>query len=144
MSNIEKEIEIRMYVPEQGSTGTYDVIKVSKNRYKLTNNDPFSETLIFGTIIEVFPEKQKDEDQDLFVFKEIYAESEFNLEVINLPMALNETEMRTVGQMIVDEGGYWEVIFGGMGYANLPKNSKLNIIDELNNLIYNKQKSKKL
>ena len=41
----------------------------------------------------------------------------------------------TVGQMIMDEGGYWEVIFGGMGYVNLPKTSKLNVIDELNKLI---------
>jgi hypothetical protein len=37
--------------------------------------------------------------------------------------------------MIMDEGGYWEVIFGGMGYVNLPKTSKLNVIDELNKLI---------
>jgi len=71
--------------------------------------------------------------------KKIYAESEYSLEVIALPMSLNETEMRIVGKMIIDEGGYWEVIFGGMAYINLPKDSKLNIIDELNKLIKAKQ-----
>ena len=54
-----------------------------------------------------------------------------------------ETEMRVIGQMIMDEGGYWEVIFGGMGYVNLPKKSKLNVIDELNKLIKAKQELKK-
>jgi len=131
----EKIIDIKMYMPVEASTGTYEVIKVSEHRYKLTNNDPFSEILTYGTIIEVLPEKK---DEDTFVFKQVYAESEYNLEVIGLPMSLNETEMpemRVVGQMIIDEGGYWEVIFGGMGYVNLPKTSKLNVIDELNKLI---------
>lgn len=135
----EKIIEIKMYVPEEASTGTYEVIKVSEYRYKLTNNDPFSEILTYGTIIEVLPEKK---DEDTFVFKKVYAESDFSHEVIGLPSSLNETEMRIVGQMIIDEGGYWEVIFGGMGYINLPKNSKLNVSEELNNLIKIKQESK--
>ncbi|MGD1839749.1 MAG: hypothetical protein ACFB0B_02475 [Thermonemataceae bacterium] len=134
--NEEEIIAIKMYVPEEASTGTYEVIKVSENRYKLTNNDPFSETLTYGTIIEVLPEKK---DKDTFVFKKVYAESEFNLEVIGIPMSLNEAELRVVGQIIIDEGGYWEVIFGGMGYVNLPKTSQLNVIDELNKLIRKKQ-----
>lgn len=131
-------IEIKMYVPEEASTGPYEVIKVSEYRYQLTNNDPFNEKLSYGTIIEVFPDKK---DEDTWVFKGVYVESDYNLEVIGLPTALNETELRIVGQMIVDEGGYWEVIFGGMGYVNLPKTSKLNVIDELNKLIRAKQKT---
>ncbi len=130
--NTEEIIDIKMYVPEEDSTGTYEVIEVSENRYKLTSNDPFNETLIYGTIIEVLPEKK---DKDTLVFKKVYIESEFNLEVISLPMSLNETELRVIGQMIIDEGGYWEVLFGGMGYVNLPKISKLNVINELNKKI---------
>ena len=129
-----------MYVPEEACTSTYDVIKVAENRYRLASNDPFSETLIYGTIIEVLPEKN---EEDTFVFKKVCAVSEYNLEVIGLPMALNETEMRVVGQMIIDEGGYWEVLFGGMGYVNLPKHSKLNVIEELNKLIAAKQNGKR-
>ncbi len=129
-----------MYVPEEASTGTYEVIKVSEYTYKLTNNDPFSEVLTYGTIIEVLPEKK---DEDTYVFKGVHTESDYTHEVIGLPSALNETEMRIVGQMIIDEGGYWEVIFGGMGYVNLPKHSKLNVIEELNKLITAKQALKK-
>jgi len=138
--NEEEIIQIKMYVPEESSTGTYDVIKISENRYKLANNDPFSEVLTYGAIIEVQPEQK---EEGIFEFKEIYAESEYSLEVIALPASLNETEMRIVGQKIIDEGGYWEVIFGGMGYVNLPKKSKLNVIDELNKLIKAKQESRK-
>ncbi|CAM4150588.1 MULTISPECIES: hypothetical protein [Flavobacterium] len=133
--NEEEIIDIKMYVPKEASTGTYEVIRISENRYKLTHNNPFSEILTYGTIIDVLPEKK---DKDTFVFKRVYAESEFNLEVIGLPMSLNETEMRVVGQMIIAEGGYWEVFFGGMGYVNLPKTSQLNVIDELNKLIREK------
>lgn len=129
-----------MYVPEESSTGPYEVIKVSEYTCKLTNNDPFSEVLTHGTIIEVLPEKK---DEDTYVFKEVHAESDYILEVIGLPSALNETEMRIVGQMIIDESGYWEVIFGGMGYVNLPKHSKLNEIEELNKLTTAKQELKK-
>lgn len=130
--NKQEIIEIKMYVPEEASTGTYAVIKVAENRYKLCYNDPFSETLIYGTIIEV----QEKKEDGVFVFKKIYAESEYTLEIIGLPLAqLNESELRIVGQMIVDEGGFWEVIFGGMGYVNLPKKSTLNVIEELNKLI---------
>lgn len=132
----EKIIDIKMYVPDEASTGTYEVIQVSENTYKLTNNDPFSEILTYGTIIEVLPEKK---DGDTYIFKRVHAESEYILQVIGLPFSLNETEMRVVGQMIIDEGGYWEVIFGGMVYVNLPKTSKLNVIDELNKLIKAKQ-----
>lgn len=56
-------------------------------------------------------------------------------------MSLNESELRVVGQMIIDKGGYWEVIFGGMGYVNLPKDSRFNVIDELNKLIKAKRES---
>lgn len=89
-----------MYVPEEASTGTYEVIKVSEYKYKLTNNDPFNETLNYGILTEVLPEKK---DEDTFIFKGVYKESDYNLEVIGLPSALNETEMRIVGQMILDE-----------------------------------------
>lgn len=128
----EKIIDIKMYVPEEASTGTYEVIKVSEYTYKLTNNDPFSEVLTYGTIIEVLPEKK---NKDTYVFKRVYTQSNYTHQVIGLPSALNETEMRVVGQMIIDEGGYWEVIFGGMGHVNLPKTSKLNVINELNKII---------
>ena len=45
--------------------------------------------------------------------------------------------------MIVDEEGYWEVIFGGMDYVNLPKGSTLNVLRELNKLIKEKSERRK-
>jgi len=82
----------------------------------------------------------EEDRESKFAFKNIHRKSEFTSECIGLPMALKESEMRLVGQMITDEGGFWEVIFGGMGFVNLPKNSKLNVTEELNRLIIAKQK----
>ncbi len=64
----EEIIEIKMYMPDEASTANYDVIKVSKNRYKLTNNNPFSEILTYGTIIEVLPEKKKERRKKYLYF----------------------------------------------------------------------------
>lgn len=137
--NEEEIIEIRMHVPEEASTGDYEVIEVSENKYMMAHNDPFSEVLTYGTIFSVLPEKK----EGVFVFKEVDTESEFSIDVMFLPPFLNETELRVVGQMILDEGGYWEVLFGGMGYVNLPKSSKLNVFEEVSKLIGTKVKSKK-
>lgn len=130
-----EEIDIRVYVPEESSTGTYEVIQISEFTFKLTNNDPFNEILTYGTIIEVEQDVKEENGEQIYVFKSVYKESDYSLEVIDLPSQLNETELRVVGKMITGEGGFWEVIFGGMGYVNLPKNSSLNIIEELNKLI---------
>lgn len=135
----EETREIRMYVPDAKSTGTYEVVKTSAYKYKLANNDPFNESLSYGTIIEVETEKIEEDGESKFVFKHIHKKSEFTSECIGLPMALKESELRVVGQMIIDEGGFWEVVLGGIGFANLPKKSKLNVTEELNKLIIAKQ-----
>ncbi len=129
-----------MYLPDAKSTGTYEVVKISEHKYKLFNNDPFNESLTYGTIIEVEKEKIEEDGESKFVLKNIHRKSEFSSECIGLPMTLSESEMRVVGQMIIDEGGYWEVLFGSIGFVNLPKNSKLNVTEELNKLIIAKQK----
>lgn len=131
---MEKEIEIRMYVPEELSTGNYAVNQLSEFTFKLINNHPFNETLCYGTIIEVEPEVKEEDDEKVYTLKNVLKESDFSINVITLPSDLNETELRRVGKMITDEGGFWEVIFGGMGYVNLPKDSKLDVIEELNKL----------
>ena len=136
----EETTDIRMYVPDAKSTGTYEVVKISEYIYKLANNDPFNETLSYGTIIEVETQKIEEDGESKYVFKNVHRKSEFTNECIGLPTALNESEMRVVGQMIIDEGGFWEVIFGGIGFVNLPKKSKLNVTEELNKLILAKNK----
>lgn len=136
---MEKEIDIRMYIPDESATGSYAVIQLSEFTYKLTNNDPFNETLSYGTIIEVEPQIKEDDDEKVYTLKSVLKESDFSINVIGLPSELNEKELRVVGKMITDEGGFWEVIFGGMGYVNLPKHSRLDVIEELNKLISRKK-----
>lgn len=132
MKTEEEIIQIRMYVPTTSSTSTYDVIKIDSYTYQLVNNAPFNENLIYGTIIEVHPEEK---EEGVLEFKKIFAESTYNLEVIILPTSLAKHQLRAIGELIIDEGGFWEVIFGGLGYINLPKHSKLDVMKELNKLI---------
>jgi hypothetical protein len=130
-------IEIRMYHPEEESTGNYEVVKVGENEYKLAANDPFNEDFSYGTIIEV---EKEEKDKGVLQFKRISKKSDFTLNVYGLGSSLNETELRIVGDMIIKEGGYWEVIFGGIAYVNLPKESRLKVIEELNKLIEKKKR----
>lgn len=108
-------------------------------RKLLPNLAIYKETLSYGTIIEVEQEVIEDDEEKVYTLKSILKESDFSINVIGLPSELNETELRVVGKMITDEGGFWEVIFSGMGYVNLPKNSKLDVIEELNKLINSKK-----
>jgi len=137
--NSDDIVEITMCVPEDSSTGNYSVVKVADNLYKLANNDPFNEKLTYGTVVSVSPYVNKD-GVNMYMFNEIYAKSDYNFQVIGLPMSLTESELRPIGKMITDAGGYWEVIFGGMGYINLPKRSNLNVLDQINQLITSKLK----
>lgn len=132
----ENSIQIRMYIEEDGSTGTYDVVKKGTYLYELQDNDPFNELLTYKTVIEVYP---KMKEEEIYEFKGVFKASAYSLEVYGLPSVLNETELRRIGQKIVDEGGFWEVLFGGMGYVNLPKTSTLDVNEALNTLIKAKQ-----
>lgn len=135
---MENIIEIRLGFPDEGiiRSSSYEVIKTGEYHYKLMHNDPLSEELSYGTIIEVEPEFN---EEGAYQFKKVAKISDFTLAVYGLPSSLNRSELMIVGNMIVQEGGYWEVIFGGIGYVNLPKNSALDVNDELNKLIKNKK-----
>lgn len=137
-----QETEIIMHVPEDYSTGQYRVIQFSEFTYKLLENDPFNMDFSYGTVVEVKPEFKIENGEKVFTFKRIYKESDYSIEVYGLPHQLNETELRTIGDKIMKEGGLWEVIFGGMCYVNLPKDSKLDVIEEVNKVI--REKNRKL
>lgn len=126
-----EEVEIRIFEPDFGFTASYDAIQLSEFQYLLKCNSPLSEELTYGTIIEV--EKEKTKEGDLILSK-IVKKSDFSSETYMLPGDLNETELSIVGDMIINAGGYWEVLFGGMGFVNLPKDSTLDISSELRKL----------
>lgn len=129
-------VEIKLYDPTEKSTMQYEVIPVGERLYQLKENHPFSESLIYGTIIEV---EAFEKEAGVFQLKKIHQKSEYTLEIIGLPPSLHEPELRIVGDLILAAGGYWEVNFGGMGYVSLPKGSTLNVLEELNKLIRQKR-----
>ena len=110
-------------------------IKIHKCLIQLLCNDPFDEDLSYGTIIEV--EKYLTKDGH-FQLKKVVRVSEYDRETYWLPTGLNEKELRIVGDKIVAEGGYWEVMMGRFGIVNLPKQSPLNVNEALKILIKEK------
>jgi len=127
--------EIYLYNPKEACTGNVEVMKLSDYTFQLLCNDPFDEDLSYGTIIEV--EKYLTKDGH-FQLKKIVQVSEYDRETYWLPTGLNEKELRIVGDKIVAEGGYWEVMMGRVGIVNLPKQSPLNVNEALNILMKEK------
>ena len=115
--DFDQAITIRMYHPEEASTGNYDVIQISAYEYQMVNNDPFYPDLSYGTVFEV---KKEPYEAGILEFNRISKASDFSLEVYGLPQVLNEKELSLIGDLIVKAGGFWEVIFGGMGYLGQP------------------------
>jgi len=127
--------EIYLYNPKEACTGNIEVKKLGDHTFQLLCNDPFDEDLSYGTIIKV---EEHLTAEGHFQLKKIVQVSEYNRETYWLPTSLNETELRIVGDKIVAEGGYWEVIMGGIGIVNLPKQSHLNVDKVLNILVKEK------
>ena len=123
--------EINLYDSDEGFGGNVEVVKLGQHTYQLMCNTFFSEDVYYGTVIEVEDELT---DDGYFKLKSIIKASEYTQETYFLPIALNEAELRIVGGKIVEEGGYWEVVFGGMALVNLPKKSLLDVNEELNDL----------
>ena len=119
-----KPQEFRMYVPAERSTGTYHGIPVGPNQYKLIDNDPFLEELCRGTVIEVAPKHDEPKVMELI---RVVTPSDTPVVVYGLPQGVPESLLRQVGDQIVAAGGYWEVLFGGMAYVNLPKDSSFDV-----------------
>ena len=133
----QEPFEIRMYHPDEKSIGSYEVIQIESNQFKLNYNDPFLEELTYGVQFEVEENKTSKGE---YIFKKITKESEFTSDTYTLPSLLNETELRKIGDKIIESGGYWEVMFGGIAYVNLPKGSEINILKEFEQAIESKKK----
>ena len=94
------------------------------NQYKLIDNDPFLEELCRGTVIEVAPKHDEPKVMELI---RVVTPSDTPVVVYGLPQGVPESLLRQVGDQIVAAGGYWEVLFGGMAYVNLPKDSSFDV-----------------
>lgn len=100
--------------------------QVSDDTFRLLENPVFNCKINYGTTVKVI----EDANGDLVMSKIIRA-SDYKTRLFMLSRSLNEMELRTkIGQPILDAGGMWEVVFGGIAFIHIPKDSSFNI-DEL-------------
>jgi len=111
---------------EDGSSETVYGEQIDADTFVLVENPIMNCRINYGTKVRVI----QDLNGELVMTKVIKA-SGFQTRMFFLNSSLNETQLRTkIGQPILDAGGMWEVVFGGIAFVHLPKDSNFNL-DEL-------------
>ena len=121
MGTLIKMIKIRS--GDDGGSETVAAEQIDAETFKLVENPVLNCRINYGTIIKVI----QDLNGELVMSKIIRA-SDFRTRQFMLSASLNETQLRTqIGQPILDAGGMWEVVFGGIAFIHLPKNSTFDL-----------------
>ncbi len=118
-------VDIKIINKEEGITETVDAEPLADGTFKLMANPIMSCRLNYGTIIRA----EKNEEGNLVMTKVVRA-SNFNTRKFFLTPGLTSSELRdTIGAKILEAGGEWEVVFGGIAFVHLPKASKFSLDD---------------
>ena len=116
--------EIRM-IKIRDRDGAYETVaaeQVSDDKYKLLETPVLSCRINYGTTIKVQP----DEKGELEMVKVVRA-SDYRTRQFILP-SLSEPElMNKLGNPIRDAGGLWEVVFGGIIFIHMPRDSEFDL-----------------
>lgn len=123
--------EIKIKSAEAGSTETVWAEQVGTDTFKILENPVFSCRLNYGTVVKVV-----EDNGDLIVSKVVRASGYITRQFM-LPKLSNNELRENFGKPILEAGGYWEVVFGGVAFIHLPKNSKFDITKLFSELNYN-------
>jgi hypothetical protein len=111
---------------KEGSSETVYAEQLSEDTFKLMENPLMNCRINYGTIVKVAPRQDGE-----LVFTKIVRVSNFKTRQFFLNGSLNETELRIkLGQPVLDAGGMWEVVFGGICFVHLPRDGNFDL-DEL-------------
>lgn len=115
-------LSIELYNKAERITTTMEVIQVSENVFRATENDLFIEDLTVGTEFEtLINEVGKHE------LVRIVKKSEFITRQFLWPANINIYSYKNWGDEIMKHGGFWQIDFGSVVTINLPKDSALNL-----------------
>jgi hypothetical protein len=116
---------IKINSPDGGSE-TVDAEQVDNDVFKLIENPIMHCRINYGTLVKAHTDANGD-----LVLSKIVRASNFKTRQFFLSASLTETELRTkIGQPVLDAGGMWEVVFGGICFVHIPKDSGFDL-DEL-------------
>lgn len=109
--------------PQGSGSETLAAEQITADTFKLLENPILNCRINYGTTVRV----TEDANGEL-VMSKIISASDYMTRRFMLSNSLNETELRTkIGKPILDAGGMWEVVFGGIAFVHIPKDSTFNI-----------------
>jgi Domain of unknown function (DUF4265) len=123
-------LEIYINFPEEHLISRELVTLIRESLYRLETT-PFIEDVSYGDVIEV--EKQQD---NTYLFKRIVEKGNFKTHSWVMSSAIIESEpFKELLNKVLQSGGMWENVFGGVVMIHLPHNSDFDVakaIDDLN------------
>jgi len=123
---VDRKIKLVKINISDGGSETVVAEQTGADTFKLLENPVFSCKINYGTIVRALPDKNGE-----LILSKIIRASDFKTRQFFLSDSLNESELRIkIGQPIIDAGGTWEVVFGGISFIHIPKNSSFDL-DEL-------------
>ena len=115
-------VKIKLTDPDGSGSETIYAEKVSVDSFMLLENSILSCKLNYGTIIQAIPNK----DGDLCMTKILKASS-FRTRKFLLSQILSQPELETKFKQIIDTGGLWEIVMGGILFIHLPTDSSFDL-----------------
>lgn len=118
------DLEIQM-IKIRDQDGAYETVAAeqeSSDTYKLLETPALSCRINYGTTIKV----QADEKGELEMVKVVRA-SDYITRRFMLP-SLSKTElMEKLGNPILEAGGLWEIVFGGIIFIHMPRTCQFDL-----------------
>lgn len=117
-----KEVEIKLYDKRDKSTATLFVEQLTKNKFRMTENDIFNCRLTKGTEFETRINKEGNHE-----IIRITKDSDYITRRFFLSHEYKESDYRVLGDELTKRGGFWQVDFGGIVTVNIPKDFEFNV-----------------
>jgi hypothetical protein len=117
-----KEVKIEVYDKKEKVTTTLYVEQLSKNQFRMIDNDLFNYQLTLGAEFET---KINSENKHEVV--KIIKKSEFITRRFGLTPNYKESDYRMLGEELTKRGGFWQVDLGSIATVNIPKDFEFDI-----------------
>lgn len=111
-----REVKIQLYDKREKITSTLYVEQLAENKFRMTDNLPFSDRLTKGAEFETRINKNGDHE-----IIRITKDSEFITKRFSLSPEFKESDYRVIGDELEKRGGFWQVDFGSIATVNIPQ-----------------------
>ena len=117
-----QEVKIEIYHRKEKVSTTLYVQQISKNKFRMTDNDFCNPVLTLGTEFET-----KINLENKHEITRITKESEFITRRFGLTPNHKESDYRMLGEELTKRCGFWQVDLGSIATVNIPKGFEFDI-----------------